>query len=142
MISDTSVALSGSLFPPGTEDQAKQEIAAMLKATKVKRVRDEHGVIQWREVPDYPMRYTAAVKILEFNVGKPVNRTITADVSPGFNQAGASSVDDLFQLLCGAPETAAEILEKLKKAALKAKRRESVEIPVNPPLPEGGAATP
>lgn len=132
----------GAVFPPEVEERAKAELADALNATRTKRERDDKGVIHWVEVPDRPMRVAVAVKILEFNVGKPVNRTITADVSPGSNQSGAMTAEDLLQLLCAAPETAAEILAKLKSAAQKVQKRVGLEIAVDSPLPEGGSATP
>lgn len=123
-------------FPQEVEDEAKLVLAACLRATKRARERNPDGDIIYVDIPDNAIRAAVAVKIIEHNIGKPVTRSIVANLTPPGTGAAASTGDDLLQLLLAAPDAAADIVAKLQKAAEKAKKAVPVDVTATPTLPE------
>lgn len=115
---------------------AKECLRECLLATRRVRNRDAKGQIYYEDVPDYPIRITAGVKIIEWAVGKPISRSIHAEVPAPGAQQGSNTADGLLDLLLAAPDAAAEIVAKLQEAAAKAKRAEPIDLPPDPPLPQ------
>jgi hypothetical protein len=120
-------------------DCADVELAkATLKecCTATRRVRagkdPTTGSFLYADVPDHPVRLAASVKIIEWSIGKPIARTVQATFTPTAGAGGAANGEDLLNLLLSAPDAAVDIVEKLKRAAEKAKRAEPVEIAVTP----------
>jgi hypothetical protein len=126
------------VFNDGDVEDAKETIRECLMASRTVRAgRDEGGHIIYREVPDYPIRLAAGIKIIEWSIGKPVSRSIVANTVQEEAKKAQAGGDDLLNLLLAAPEEAAAIVAKLQEAAKKAKNAQPVEITVTPTPPEG-----
>lgn len=106
------------VFPQEVEEKAKARLAEALDATRRVRKRNEDGSVGYEDVPDTPIRTAVALKIIEFNVGKPVQRSanLTPDAPPP-----ASTQDQLLGMLLENPEAAQTVLGKLGEAAEKLK---------------------
>jgi hypothetical protein len=138
-----ATALSASVktvFAPEIEELAKQRIADCLNATKRVRQRGEDGSIIYVDIPDHQLRGAMAVKVIEFNVGKAVSRSIVADVTPHAGRNAPGSIEDgLLALLLANPEESADVVAKLREAAKKVRPSHPPEIVVfeeNPQPPE------
>jgi hypothetical protein len=124
------------VFPDEIEEEAKNALRDGLRAMKNVRQRDSGGQIVYVQVPDMTMRVAVAIKILEFNIGKPVNRTITADATPGGRRSDEATSRELLDLFLQNPEDSLAVYEKLREQALKAKKAIPVEVTVSPALTE------
>lgn len=118
-----------SAFNEGDYEDALETIRECLRATRTVRAgRDGGGHIIYEEVPDYPIRLMAGLKIVEYTIGKPVSRAIVANVSEPKQVNSVTSGDDLLKLLLADPASAATILQKLQEAALKVSKGAVVEL--------------
>jgi len=138
--------LSASLAPLFDAEEfelAKQTLVEACRATRrVRAGKDpKTGSYMYDDVPDYPIRVAAACKIVEWVAGKPVARSITANLTPGANESGQESSEGFMGSLLADPEARASLrmtLEKLNAAVEKAK---PMEIVVSKPLPESPPST-
>jgi hypothetical protein len=106
------------VFTDGDVEDAKETLRECLMASRtVRKGRDAGGHIIYEEVPDYPIRLTAGVKIIEWAIGKPVSRSVVANVTPPGAGQSNDTAADLLNLLLAAPDAAADIVAKLQKAA-------------------------
>ncbi len=117
------------VFPSEVEEKAKIRLAEALDATRRVRKRNEDGTVGYEDVPDMPIRTAVALKIIEFNVGKPVQRS--ANLTPDA-PTPASSQDQLLGMLLENPEAAQTVLGKLGEAAEKLKVAQAKQVQ---PLP-------
>lgn len=135
-----AVAL-GPAFENGDVELAKATIISCCGAKRrVRAGKGPDGGYLYDDEPDYTIRLAAAVKIMEWTIGKPIARTINADVSPtGSGKGGDVTGGDLLELLLASPDAAIDILDKLKRAASKAKPLEIVVSSENPAPPESSS---
>lgn len=132
-----AVAL-GPAFESGDIELAKATIVSCCHAKRrVRAGKDPLGGYLHEDEPDYTIRLAAAVKIMEWAIGKPIARSINADVSPGGGSKGTDSTGgELLDLLLASPDAAIDILDKLRRAASKAKPLEITVSPENNQPPE------
>lgn len=129
-------ALMTPVFSAEVERDAIDAIAAGLKATKRVRVRKD-GHIHYEDIPDTQFRALLGLKVIEHQVGKPIARTITADVTPGRGHGGA---DSFFAQLASDPSTVRSMQETLTKMADAAEKAKPIEITSSPALPKATEA--
>lgn len=126
------------VFNDGDIEDAKETLRECLMASRtVRSGRDAKGHITYEEVPDYPIRLAAGIKILEWSIGRPVSRTIVADATNPAANEEKNVQEELLNLLLAAPEAAADIVQKLQEAARKTKKAEPIEVRATPTLPKG-----
>lgn len=122
------------VFHDGDVEDAKETLRECLRATRtIRNGRDAAGHIIYEEVPDYPIRLTAGVKIIEWAIGKPVSRSVVANVNPPGATNHETTGKQLLDLLLAAPDAAADIVSKLREAA---KNAIPTEVTATPVLPE------
>lgn len=124
------------VFHDGDVEEAKETIRECLRATRTIRAgHDAGGHIIYEEVPDYPIRITAGVKIIEWAIGKPISRSIHAEIAaPG--APGSNPTEDILAMMLAAPAETADIVRKIRLAAIEienAKKAQDGEIDVTPP---------
>lgn len=138
---DKLAAALGPAFQNGDVELAKATIVSCCHATRrVRAGKDASGGYLHEDEPDYTIRLAAAVKIIEWTIGKPIARTINAEIpTGGAGNGGDSTGRDLLDLLLAAPDAAVDIVAKLQQAAAKAKQAEPVEIVVSPENPKNPA---
>ena len=122
------------VFQDGDVEEAKETIRECLRASRtVRKGRDAGGHIIYEEVADYPIRLTAGIKILEWAIGKPINRTVTANLTPPGNDEAASK-PSLADLVMANAQQTANILSKLLDEAQRSKDGQPFEVNVTPQL--------
>lgn len=121
-------AMLAPAFTNDDRDLAKETLRACCGATRRVRERNPDGDLIYVDVPDHAVRLAAGVKILEWTVGKPIARSIHAELPDPSRAAASTTGDDLLQLLLAAPDAAADIVSKLQAAAAKAKRSEPINV--------------
>jgi hypothetical protein len=84
------------LFDAEDFETAKKTLIASCHATRRVRAGKDPATGEYRyvDVPDFPTRTVAAVKVLEWCAGKPVARSITANLTPGDSP---QTQDDFFR---------------------------------------------
>lgn len=121
------------VFNDGDVEDAKETIRECLMASRtVRDGRDAQGHIIYKEVPDYPIRLTAGIKIIEWAIGKPTSTSIVANVGDGKAQ-NSPQTTDLLKLMFSMPAESAAILVQLQEAAA---RMKSGEVNVTPSVPQ------
>jgi hypothetical protein len=123
-------------FSDDVEKEAIEAVGAALRATKRVRQRNNDGDIIYVDIPDHPLRAAVGIKIIEHNLGKPLQRTINANLPPPGGGSSTTASDDLLNLLLAAPDAAVEIVAKLQEAAQKAKRVDPVDVTATESLPQ------
>ena len=120
------------VFNDADVHDAKECLRDCLTASKTIRAgHDKEGHIIYEEVPDYPIRLQAGIKVLEWAVGKPTSTSIIANVDATNTKDGAETAD-LLKLMFEMPAESAAILLKLQEAAA---RMKSGEVNVTASVP-------
>jgi len=128
--------LSANLAPLFAEEDfelAKKTLVEACRATRrVRAGKDpKTGSYMYDDVPDYPIRVAAACKIVEWVAGKPVARSITANLTPGANEMTSDEFfSDLFRDE-GAVQSIQDTLEKMKTAF---RKNDPVDVMTSKPV--------
>jgi len=94
-----------------THEDAEAARATLLESLQAVRWM-RSGPREWSQVPDYAVRSTTAVRVLEWVIGRPVERHLISESS----DSGAErplTVPDLVALVRGNPSLASRILEDI-----------------------------
>ena len=114
--------------------KALDGVTGALNATRTVRVSTAEG-IAYREVPDYAVQLAASVTILQYALGKPVNRT-EMTITDESGSTAQQRVEEAATTLLGDPETLIGVLDDWKAAAEQAaattRRAKPIELPVLP----------
>ncbi len=106
--------VSAAVFSAETEAKARERLEQLLDAETTVRVRAEEGQqITYERVPDNPVRLAAAVKIIEWNRGKP--RQSVELTKPG-EQSRRLTAADLARIIRDSPGVVDEFIGTLKTA--------------------------
>lgn len=125
---DRMGAQIAAVFDPDDLEQAKNVIRKMLGATqRVRGGKGADGSYRYDDVPDNAIQFAAAVKVIEWNVGKPIARTVTQN-DPGLDAAPQNGAGDLLSLMLENPEAASGVLQKLQDAAQKMKTAQPIDV--------------
>ncbi len=113
-------------FSPQVEEDALKAIAEGLRATKWVRQRDKDGRTINVEVPDHALRGALGVKVIEHNIGKPLQRSAHADLTP----PGASNDDGgaFWRALLDDPDARASLRATAIQMADTADRLKPVDV--------------
>lgn len=128
-----------AVFDENDLEAAKNALRDALKATRRMRIRDAKGQIQYEDVPDYPIRTMAGVKIVEWAVGKPISRSVHAEIPA---QGAATGEKEFFEEALRDPEAAKSLQETLGKMIAAAQKAVPVDVEARQALPEGSAQPP
>ena len=101
-------------FSKGEVDRAKAKLLELMDSVVVIRSpeRDENGRCKYVEVPNAPIQLAAAIKIVEYGLGKPT-QMVVVDQGPGSRPARA----DLGKMLLANPSLIETVLRSMKEAA-------------------------
>jgi len=138
--------LSANLAPLFAEEDfelAKKTLVEACRATRrVRAGKDpKTGAYMYDDVPDYPIRVAAACKVVEWVAGKPVARSITANLTPGASESGQESSEGFMTALMADPEARASLRSTFDKLVEAAEKAKPMEILVSKPLPESPPST-
>lgn len=107
-------AVSRAIFAADTEAKAKARLEQLLDAEATVRVRDAAGEqITYERVPDNPIRLAAAVKILEWQLGKPRQ---SVEVTKGPSDRRRLTPADLAKMIRESPGVIDEFISGMKPA--------------------------
>ncbi len=121
------------IFRPEVVQQAIDEMGKGLTSTKRVRIRTPGGAVMYEEVPDTALRCAIAVKIVEFEYGKAVQRSITADVSPAKSEPTTA---DFMRSVMSDPVKLGILAETAQNIVEAAKKAQATEVRVTPLLTE------
>lgn len=127
------------IFDNGDIQDAKEALKECLQATRTVRGRSETGQIIYRDLPDYPIRGMAAIKILEWGVGKPISRSVHAELPAPGAETGEEA---FFRELLADPNALLSLQETLGKLAEQAKKVVPLEIATSEVVPEAPKQAP
>jgi hypothetical protein len=126
-------------FSPLEIEELKGKLMSLTRATVIVRStkRDEHGKIQYEEVPDSGIQLAATVKALEFAVGKP-RQTLDVEDSRGRSPAA----QDLRAILGKNPELVTSILGHMQETLRNSQALTVEAVEANPPRVQGESESP
>lgn len=103
-----------AIFSAPTEQKAKERLEQLLEAETTVRVRQAgDDSITYERVPDNPVRLAAAVKIIEWNKGKP-RQSVEVTKTPG--SGNRLTAADLARIIRDSPGVVDEFIGTLKTA--------------------------
>jgi hypothetical protein len=119
----------------GLFDDALESVKTALNATRTVRVRTEAG-IGYQQVPDFAVQLAAGVTVLQYALGKPVNRTemvVKGDSEATAGQRAARAAETLLE----DPETLMGVLDDWRAAAQQVAGRKIRAQPLDLPAVDG-----
>jgi hypothetical protein len=110
---------------------ARQAVLDALNATRWVRA----GRGEYREVPDFPIRLAAAKIVLEYLIGKPLVRSITATIDASPREITVESfINDLLEDK-NAAESLIETIREHAALAEKARASQTIDVQALPEAP-------
>ena len=119
----------------GLFDEALVAVREALGATKTVRKRGPAG-IEYEHVPDFPVRLAAGVAVMQYALGKPVNRTEMVVKNDGESTPAARAALAAEALLAD-PETLIGVLDDWRAAAEQVADRKQRAQPIELPDADG-----